>query len=398
MPDPLWINAPAPSGDPAYNANELRTAMTVPLPVDVSNVQTRQGVPLGLTNLDTVIDGFTATVRAGRAVMNPALTTTQGPYWVSLPTDEIHPIPPGDAVNPRIDITILRVYDDDEDGSGMRLARSELVTGAPAITPAKPAVPPGAMELAEIDVPADGQGDPVGTITYPFVVANGGILPVRDTADQATVSPLRQLIIARLDQGLFYRALGGSYTRFGEIVLTTSGNRPAHADGQTIYETDTNRLWVSDGAQWTLPNNVAGGRVGRAILESNSAATADGATLTWLAFASPLTPVSTGRIWKITARANAVSGSSGNDRYFVDIQSNGTPIARTQVTIPPVTDNTGLPELHAIINDVPMIPHTFSATMFRVQGSGSALMRGESGLPRELLVEDIGSTSAGLAT
>lgn len=58
---------------------------------------------------------------------------------------------PGD---PRIDVIALRVYDDDVDGSGNSYADLEVIQGTPAASPSAPALPDGAIKLAEVTVGA----------------------------------------------------------------------------------------------------------------------------------------------------------------------------------------------------------------------------------------------------
>lgn len=63
-----------------------------------------------------------------------------------------------DATNPRIDIVILRVYDDPFDSSGNSYADLEVITGTPAGVPSAPAVPSSAIKLAEVAVAAGATG------------------------------------------------------------------------------------------------------------------------------------------------------------------------------------------------------------------------------------------------
>lgn len=161
MADPLWINAD--SGAPAYSADELRRAMALPLQFGGRLLGGRQGVRPGGNQLKVSLAGTTITVQPGLAVVDPGLATTQGPYWVAIPTAETHTLAPADATNPRKDIVILRVYDHDMDSSGRREAVTEYLVGTPSPTPAEPAVPAGALRLATIDVPQVGGGSPVVT-------------------------------------------------------------------------------------------------------------------------------------------------------------------------------------------------------------------------------------------
>ncbi|SCL15042.1 hypothetical protein [Micromonospora inyonensis] len=197
MADPLWINASA--GLPAYSANELRQAMALVLAYGGRAMGARGGVRPGGTQLQVSLAGSTITVQPGVACVDPALTSPQGPYWVALPVAETPgPLAAADATNPRKDIVILRVYDNDEDSSGLRLARSEYLVGVAAASPTEPAVPAGAIRLATIDVPAS-PGAPAVTDRRPFVVGSGGILPVRDQAERDALAPYGGLHVWRMD-------------------------------------------------------------------------------------------------------------------------------------------------------------------------------------------------------
>ncbi|MFI6329853.1 hypothetical protein ACIBBG_16320 [Micromonospora chersina] len=199
MPDPLWINANA--GSPAYTAAELRQAMALALTYGGRAMGARGGVRPGGTQLQVSLAGSTITVQPGVACVDPGLTTPQGPYWVALPVAETPgPLAAADATNPRKDIVILRVYDNDEDSSGLRLARSEYLVGVAAASPSEPAVPAGAIRLGTIDVPAS-PGAPAVTDRRPFVVGSGGILPVRDQAERDALSAYAGLHVWRLDLG-----------------------------------------------------------------------------------------------------------------------------------------------------------------------------------------------------
>jgi hypothetical protein len=150
--DPLWINASA--GAPAYSADELRRLMAVPLQYDGRLVGGRQGVRPGGDQLRVSLSVSTITVQPGLAVVDPGLTSTQGPYWVSVDTAQTHTLAAADASNPRKDIVIVRIYDHDADTSGQRKVQTEYLAGTAAPSPSEPAVPLGAMKLATIDVPA----------------------------------------------------------------------------------------------------------------------------------------------------------------------------------------------------------------------------------------------------
>lgn len=67
----------------------------------------------------------------------------------------------GDPSDPRIDLIVLRVYDDEMDSSGSTKAEVEVVEGTPASSPSTPSTPDGAIALAEVLVGA-GESTSIG--------------------------------------------------------------------------------------------------------------------------------------------------------------------------------------------------------------------------------------------
>ena len=194
--DPLWVNASA--GAPAYAANELRQAFALGLLYAGRALGGRGGIRPGGVGLSVQLAGSTVTVKAGVAAVDPALTSAQGPYWAALPADETFTLAAADPTNPRKDLVILRVYDHDEDGSGLRLARSEYLAGTASPSPALPALPAGSIRLASLDVPAT-PGTPVVNLDGPYTVAPGGLLPVRSAVDQDGLDEYPGLFVYRID-------------------------------------------------------------------------------------------------------------------------------------------------------------------------------------------------------
>src|SRR5699024_10607060 len=142
MTNPLWINADG--GQPEYTAQSLRLSMSGLL---TKGVPDRLGARPGVipNGRDAVsLSGVQVTVHDCNVVLNPALSAQDGPYIAHF-TEHTHTLDPGDGSNARIDIVVARVYDDDHDGSGQREAVTELITGNPSPSPARPAVPAGAL-------------------------------------------------------------------------------------------------------------------------------------------------------------------------------------------------------------------------------------------------------------
>ncbi|WP_329380755.1 hypothetical protein OG625_15640 [Streptomyces sp. NBC_01351] len=161
-----------------------------------SPVATRSGILPGSSDGKWRISGFTvtgttamtATVYPGRGVIQG--TDSQGAYPVAL----TQPVPlafaDGHAQFGRIDLIVVRVYDDEYDASGRTEAVVEVVRGTPTATPVAPAAPALSLPLYTVTVPA-GTSAGNGGINWNnaltglrnATVAIGGILPVTtDTA------------------------------------------------------------------------------------------------------------------------------------------------------------------------------------------------------------------------
>ncbi|MFD9393372.1 hypothetical protein ACFWBB_22410 [Streptomyces sp. NPDC060000] len=126
---------------------------------------------------------MTATVHEGRAVVQA--DSNQGAYPVTLAEPITLTFADGDASYGRIDVVVLRVYDDLYDDSGFTKAAVEIVRGTPATTPVVPALPEVALPVYQVAVRAGisaGKGGvnwstDVTDLRTP-TVAVGGILPV----------------------------------------------------------------------------------------------------------------------------------------------------------------------------------------------------------------------------
>ncbi|SCL31922.1 hypothetical protein GA0070616_4357 [Micromonospora nigra] len=221
--DPLWINESG--GSPSYTAAELRRAQGVVLSHAGTSDRfgARSGVhPAGADALS--LSGTTLTVQHLQAVAYPASSTTQGPYLVQLPS-HTHTVPAASA-QPRKDIVVLRVRDNDEDGSGERDADTVYLTGTAAGSPVEPSVPAGTFRLGTIDVPATGGGDPVLTYSAPFVVATGGILPVRVSGDLPTTGLHEGAYADRWDNDTLYRWSGSAWVAVASAAAYAAAFEP----------------------------------------------------------------------------------------------------------------------------------------------------------------------------
>ncbi|MER7955421.1 hypothetical protein [Streptomyces sp. NPDC096030] len=132
---------------------------------------------------------MTATVYHGRAVVQGG--NSDGAYPVALDQDMTITFGDGDALNPRIDLVVLRVYDNDADLQGKYDAVVEIVKGEPKAAPTPPAAPARSLALFHVRVKAGASAGTggidwtaAGTVTdlRTTTVATGGILPVHNNA------------------------------------------------------------------------------------------------------------------------------------------------------------------------------------------------------------------------
>jgi hypothetical protein len=179
-----------------------------------SPVGTRSGVlPGSYTGLYR-ISGFTltgitgtmtATVSPGRAVVQApdtqSATGVRGAYPLALTEYVTLAFDAGDAQYGRIDLVVLRVYDDAYDGTGRSEAVVEIVRGTPAATPAAPTAPELSLPLYEVAVQANAAAG-ANAIAWSTAVTGrrtatvgiGGILPVgTDTAGGSYPGQYRDL-------------------------------------------------------------------------------------------------------------------------------------------------------------------------------------------------------------
>ncbi|WP_314612070.1 hypothetical protein [Streptomyces stackebrandtii] len=132
---------------------------------------------------------MTATVYAGRAVVQgPAV---QGAYPVVLDQDTVVTFADGDPLNARIDLVVLRVYDDQYDSSKRSEAAIEIIKGTPSAAPVAPAAPPVSLPLFSVKVVAGASagsngilwsGTGIVTDLRVTTAGVGGILPVYNNA------------------------------------------------------------------------------------------------------------------------------------------------------------------------------------------------------------------------
>ncbi|MFE6228777.1 hypothetical protein [Streptomyces sp. NPDC057854] len=164
--------------------------------VPVDPLVSRSGILPGSTDGRYRVSGLslagsgpmTATVHAGRALVQGR--PEQGAYPVALDGDTVLTFGDGDPLHPRIDLVVLRVYDDEFDSLTRYEAVLEVVVGQAKADPVAPPVPPASLPLFTVRVKA-GTSAGTGGIAWTggdltdlraTTVAVGGILPVYNNA------------------------------------------------------------------------------------------------------------------------------------------------------------------------------------------------------------------------
>ncbi|MFI6419981.1 hypothetical protein ACIBG6_21595 [Streptomyces sp. NPDC050842] len=192
-----WL---APTGQTRQATRHIAVGATTP----ATPLTARSGILPGTNDGKYRVGGLwmsgsgpmTATVYAGRAVVQgPAV---QGPYSVTLDQDTVITFADGDPLNDRIDLVVLRVYDDQYDSSQQSKAAIEIVKGTPSAVPAAPAAPPVSLPLFSVKVVAGTSagsngilwsGTGIVTDLRVTTASVGGILPVYNNAAVAGAYP-----------------------------------------------------------------------------------------------------------------------------------------------------------------------------------------------------------------
>lgn len=94
------------------------------------------------------------TVRAGSAYVQGTEQASQGMYHVFNEEDFNINIKVANAINTRIDLVYIRVYDSEYSGT-QNMAAVEVLEGVPSSSPVVPALPASSIPLAQITVPAN---------------------------------------------------------------------------------------------------------------------------------------------------------------------------------------------------------------------------------------------------
>jgi hypothetical protein len=218
----------ASAGAPAYTAQQTRQAWSV-LHAGGSGraLGAVSGFRVGTPASVVSVTGTTWTLGPCSAVIDPAASTTQGPYEWATDSNITGSITAADGTNPRKDILYIQVNDASAgDGSGARDANVYYLAGTPAATPSAPALPARSFLVATIDVPKVNAGSPTVALNTARAVAAGAVRPVWSKSERDSLSPYLGLEVRRMDRsqvspfGVVERHDGSGWHHFGHSEYT----------------------------------------------------------------------------------------------------------------------------------------------------------------------------------
>lgn len=115
--------------------------------------------------------------------------------------------------NSRIDVIWVRCRFDLYGDTGVYTPQFGVTQGAPDLTPSKPSIPAGALELATAVVTSLDVATSTTVIsqTHPYTAAEGGILPVRNNTELQAWTPRDGAFAVRLDNNWMFQRVAGAW-------------------------------------------------------------------------------------------------------------------------------------------------------------------------------------------
>jgi hypothetical protein len=215
------IFAIAGTTDPAEDYRLIDSGLLVP----VSALNARSGVTTTPTVTGT--GSLTCNVSAFTAAIDGTSNSMQGVYRIAVDGPSAITVTSGSA-QARVDLIYAQILDNAYDGSGQLKGQVQYLAGTPGSGSA-PATPANAIPLFTVAVPASATSvnfsTAVGAV-FPYTAAAGGIVPVRNAADQPPV------------------AAGALYRHRLDVTATATGPSPLESS--------------TDGTTWTPVSNPNG--------------------------------------------------------------------------------------------------------------------------------------------
>jgi hypothetical protein len=211
-------------------------------------------------------------VGAGMAWVPGTNTTGQGAYVVTVPTAATLTIAAANATNPRIDLVVLKVLDQQYAGS-VSQGQLAVVTGTPSVSPAAPAAPASSIPLGQVRVNANATTVVNANITdlrqSTSLFGGVSVVSAADTTNGSYVGALRYHPTFRLQawdgtrwvssdspprlqvSGTGLQAIGNNVDSV--VVL----NSVINSHGGVSYSTSTGRLTVSVPGWYLISGGVS---------------------------------------------------------------------------------------------------------------------------------------------
>lgn len=298
---------------------------------------------------------MTVNVASGQVVIPGTQATYQGSYILENRGALNVALAAADATNPRKDLIVAKVQDAAYSGAS-NIFSIVAVTGTPAASPAEPAMPANAWQLALVDIPAN------------------------DTA--ITNSQITDRRTQQTGQKGNAAALGG-------VIVCTSATLPTAPEGTAIYVTDLDEFYVSDGVQYSVPDNLASGIMQKATLTTSVGPTS-AATEMDIITAPSFQPSAGNRKIRITLNARGVSNTVANEVYILKIKEGATILAESHSINPTTSVDGGVFPVIAYVDSPSQTGHVYKATIQRTSGTGTATVSATTTGPITLVVEDCG--------
>jgi hypothetical protein len=250
---PTFINAPDDVSEPAYDAEELRRSLGGLVANTAGSATVARSGVLDLRALAPSLSGSNVQVGAGPCVVG----TAKGAYLSGMPTlGTVDALVAADSTNPRRDRVVFEVLDPDNGGSTARKARVRVITGSPNTTaltgggyPADPGAADGVsafFDIAYVDVPKAGNGNPALVDIRPFTAAAGAPVIVRNQSQRDAITTAASQVL-RADRAYRrdWRDANGWQTN--PVVISNNGDAtPVIYGVQHNVTLDSNGVGVID--------------------------------------------------------------------------------------------------------------------------------------------------------
>ena len=131
-------------------------------------------------------------------------------------------------------------HNDSAAGDGTSLPEIGTTTGTAAASPTVPSIPAGALALANVLVPSTATSTQsagvVITNVYPMTVMRGGIVPLRDSAEQTAFTAADGTMAYRLDIDAHVDRMNGAWGDPRPLIQITGGKNGAAPAGARIIQ------------------------------------------------------------------------------------------------------------------------------------------------------------------